>query len=156
MPEAAPPKQPQSTVIAAMRYADADAAIAWMESALGFSRRAVYRDSADRVAHAELTFDTPAGTGMVMLGSVHADPKSDSAPWYRQPSQAGGVTAALYLIVTDCKPLWAKAQAVNADILQPLKTMDYGGSAFSLKDPEGFVWSIGEYNPWSVAAPPAA
>ena len=82
--------------------------------------------------------------------------KATAAPWYRQPSQAGGVTAALYLIVADCKPLWAKAQAVNADILQPLKTMDYGGSAFSLKDPEGFVWSIGEYNPWSVAAPPAA
>lgn len=152
MPEAAAPNQPQSTVIAAMRYTNADAAIAWMESTLGFTRRVVYRDSADRVAHAELTFDTPAGTGMVMLGSVHADPESDGAPWYRQPSQAGGVTAALYLVVADCGPLWARAQATNADVMTPLKTMDYGGAAFSLKDPEGFVWSVGEYNPWSQSA----
>ena len=152
MPDAAAAIQPQSTLIPAVRYADADAAIAWLEAALGFKRRAVYRDSTDRVAHAELTFDTPAGTGMLMLGSTHLDPSNDAAPYYRQPSEAGGVTATFYLIVADCEPLWVKAQAANAAILTPLKTMDYGGAAFSLKDPEGFVWSVGEYNPWSQPA----
>lgn len=148
--------QPQSTVVPAVRYADADAAMAWLEAALGFTRRAVYRDSANRVAHAELTFDTPAGTGMVMLGSTHLNPANDTAPYYRQPAQAGGVTTTFYLIVADCEPLWTKAQAANANILAPLKTMDYGGSAFTLKDPEGFVWSVGEYNPWSIETSQAA
>ena len=127
--------------------------MAWLESALGFTRRAVYRDETGRVAHAELTFNTPAGTGMVMLGSVHTDPKTDSAPWYRQPAQIDGVTAAIYLIVPACAPIYAKAQAANAEILTPLKTMDYGGDAFSLRDTEGFIWSVGEYNPWAQQNP---
>ena len=142
--------QPQSTVIPAVRYADADAAMAWLEATLGFKRRAVYRDSTNRVAHAELTFDTSAGTGMLMLGSTHLDPSTDSGPPYRQPTDVNGITATFYLIVPDCEPLWTKAQASKADVLMPLQTMDYGGGSFTIKDPEGFVWSVGEYNPWSV------
>ncbi len=152
MPEDTAAAQPQSTVVPAVRYADADAAMAWLEAALDFKRRAVYRDSADRVAHAELTFDTPAGTGMVMLGSVHLDPANDGAPFYRQPADVNGVTAAFYLIVDDCETLWARAQAAHAEVMTPLKSMDYGGAAFSLRDPEGFVWSVGEYNPWAQPA----
>ncbi len=140
----------QSTLIAAMRYRDADAAMTWLEQALGFTTHAVYRDPAgNRVVHAELAFTTAIGTGMVMLGEVHADPNADPSPWYRQPSQAGGVTSAFYLIVPDCAPAYARAQAANAEILQPLKAMDYGGGSFVLRDPEGFVWSVGEYNPWA-------
>ncbi len=26
--------------------------------------------------------------------------------------------------------------------------MDYGGKAFTCRDPEGHVWNIGEYDPW--------
>ena len=29
-----------------------------------------------------------------------------------------------------------------------LKEMDYGGKAFSVRDPEGYLWSVGEYDPW--------
>ena len=149
MPDAAPDPVPQATLVAAMRYRDADAAIAWLETALGFSQRAVYRDGAGRVAHAELTFDTPSGTGMVMLGSVKAAGEADEAPWYRQPSDTGGVTACMYLITADCAGLYAKAQAAHAEVLSPLRTMDYGGEAFSVRDPEGFVWGIGQYNLWA-------
>ena len=27
--------------------------------------------------------------------------------------------------------------------------MDYGGKAFSVRDPEGYLWSAGEYDPWA-------
>jgi len=27
--------------------------------------------------------------------------------------------------------------------------MEYGGKAFVVKDPEGYVWSVGEYDPWA-------
>ena len=31
-----------------------------------------------------------------------------------------------------------------------LKEMDYGGKAFSVRDPEGYLWSVGEYDPWGA------
>jgi uncharacterized glyoxalase superfamily protein PhnB len=30
-----------------------------------------------------------------------------------------------------------------------LKEMEYGGKAFSVQDPEGYLWSVGEYDPWA-------
>jgi uncharacterized glyoxalase superfamily protein PhnB len=30
-----------------------------------------------------------------------------------------------------------------------LKEMEYGGKAFSVRDPEGYLWSVGEYDPWA-------
>jgi len=27
--------------------------------------------------------------------------------------------------------------------------MEYGGKAFSVQDPEGYLWSVGEYDPWA-------
>jgi uncharacterized glyoxalase superfamily protein PhnB len=32
----------------------------------------------------------------------------------------------------------------------PLETKDYGGSGFTVRDPEGQVWSVGDYDPWST------
>ena len=34
----------------------------------------------------------------------------------------------------------------------PLRTMDYGGQAFTVRDPDGHMWSVGEYDPWIVPA----
>ena len=47
-----------------MRFADADAAVAWLARAFGFEERAVYRDDEGIVHHAELSL----GPGIVMLG----------------------------------------------------------------------------------------
>ena len=30
--------------------------------------------------------------------------------------------------------------------------MDYGGQAFTVQDPEGHHWSVGEYDPWASVA----
>jgi hypothetical protein len=27
--------------------------------------------------------------------------------------------------------------------------MEYGGKAFTVKDPEAYLWSVGEYDPWA-------
>ena len=34
--------------------------------------------------------------------------------------------------------------------------MSYGGKAFTVCDPEGYVWSVGEYDPWNAPAEEAA
>jgi uncharacterized glyoxalase superfamily protein PhnB len=135
------------TVIPALRYRDADAGIAWLKDVLGFEENAVYRDGSGKVAHAELTL----GNGMIMLGSV--DEKSQALGYAKQPDEIGNfVTSSIYVIVPDCAPVYARVQAAGSFILMELRTMDYGGGGFTVRDPEGHVWSVGEYDPWATPA----
>jgi uncharacterized glyoxalase superfamily protein PhnB len=133
-----------STAIPSFRYKDAQAAMAWLETVLGFVRLQVFEKPDGTVEHAELTFGE---TGMIMLGS--ASNVSPYPQFLGTPELAGGkVTSPAYLIVPDCDPLWAAAQAAGAEVVLPLKTMDYGGKAFTVRDPEGYIWAVGEYDPW--------
>jgi uncharacterized glyoxalase superfamily protein PhnB len=135
------------TVIPSVVYRDANAGIEWLKSVLGFVEHAVYRKDDGAVEHAELLL----GNGMLMVGTAGLN--KQSAGWYVLPHEiAGKVTAAIYLVVKDCAPVWERAQAAGAEILLPLRTMDYGGAAFTVRDPEGHVWSLGEYDPWTVPA----
>ena len=60
-----------STLMPSLRYKDANAAIAWLETVFGFVRHAYFPGPDNTVGQAELRL----GSGMVMLGSV-----LDSAP----------------------------------------------------------------------------
>ena len=133
-----------SMLIPSVRYKDAHAAIEWLERVLGFKRQAVYEGPDDTVAHAQLTF---GGTGMLMLGSAtNGGPNRDM---YVLPEDIRGrVTSPLYLVVKDCAPVWERVKAERADVVMELKEMEYGGKAFTVKDPGGYLWSVGEYDPW--------
>jgi uncharacterized glyoxalase superfamily protein PhnB len=131
------------TSIPGIRYDDANKAIDWLKQALGFTEKAVYRDASGAVAHAELLL----GNGMVMIGTLGLI--RETAHWFVRPSAAGGVTASVYLIVPDCEPVYAQAKAAGAEILKELEAKEYGGKAFIVRDPEGQIWSVGEYNPWA-------
>ncbi len=131
-----------STVIPGMRYRDAPAAIDWLCRALGFERGAVYMSDEKTVAHAQLTF----GNGMIMLGSVtNGQPMSELV---RQPADVGGETQSPYLVVADCAAVYAMAKAAGAEMVLDLEDKGYGGKGFTCRDPEGHVWSVGEYDPW--------
>lgn len=133
-----------SMLIPSVRYKDAHAGMEWLERVLGFERQAVYEGPDDTVAHAQLVFEK---TGMVMLGS--ASNKGPLSPAYAMPQEIGGrVTSPLYLIVKDCTPVWERAKSAGAEVVMELKEMEYGGKAFTVKDPEGYMWSVGEYDPW--------
>jgi len=130
-------------LIPSLRYNDAHAAIAWLEKAFGFVRHAVYDGPDGTVAHAELSF----GSGIIMLGST-TNP-SPTAKLYATPGEIDGrVTSPLYLVVPDCEPVWVSSKAADAEIVMELTAMDYGGKAFTVRDPEGYLWSVGEYDPW--------
>jgi uncharacterized glyoxalase superfamily protein PhnB len=132
-----------SVLIPSLRYRDAPAAIAWLEQAFGFERHAVYDGPDGTVAHAELRF----GNGLVMLGS--ASNESPLRHLYVTPAEIGGrVTSPLYLIVKDCEQAYTRALAAKAEVMMEIKTMEYGGKAFTVRDPEGYLWSVGEYSPW--------
>jgi uncharacterized glyoxalase superfamily protein PhnB len=85
-----------------------------------------------------------------MIGTVGQN--QETAHWFVKPAAVGGVTSSVYLIVPDCEPVYAAAKAAGAEILQELQAKDYGGKAFIVRDPEGHIWSVGEYNPWATAA----
>ncbi len=137
------PQHGASTVIPALRYRDAPAAIDWLCRVLGFERRCVYMADDRTVAHAELTL----GNGMIMIGSV-----TNNTPYselIRQPADTGFETQSPYLIVDDCTPIYDRVKAAGASIVLELEDKEYGGKAFTCRDPEGHLWSLGEYDPWS-------
>ena len=141
-------KDCRSSVIPAMRYRNCLAAIEWLCTALGFEKNAVYMGEGDTVAHAQLTF----GNGMIMLGSV---PKADDTTVHGklmvQPDEIDmRETQTACLIVSDADAIYASAKAAGAAMLMDLKEVDYGGKAFTCRDPEGHVWSIGTYDPWAT------
>ena len=132
-----------STVIPGMRYQDAPAAIEWLCKAFGFQKNAVYPNADGTIAHAQLTL----GKGMVMLGSVNNGPFS---ALMRQPSEIEKrETQAPYIVVEDCDAVYAMAKAAGAEIVLDIENKDYGGRGFTCRDPEGHMWSVGNYDPWS-------
>jgi len=136
--------QSGSTIIPALRYRDAPAAIEWLCQVFGFARHAVYANPDGTIAHAELALNG----GMIMLGSVKDD---EYGRHFKSPSETGGIeTRSAYIVVPDADQAYASAQAVGAVILRPLQDMDYGSREFTVKDPEGHSWSVGTYDPWAA------
>src|SRR3546814_17502241 len=80
--------RPSPSMIPALRYRDAPAAIDFLCRAFGFSRHLVVPgEAAGTVAHAQLTL----GTGMIMLGSDTDDGRqSEYGRQIRRPAAPGG------------------------------------------------------------------
>jgi uncharacterized glyoxalase superfamily protein PhnB len=136
------PKNTVSTVIPAMRYRDANAAIEWLCKAFGFEKHLVVPGENGTVAHAQLSF----GNGMIMLGSARED---EFGQWVKPPWETGGIgTQSAYVIVEDADAHHARAKAAGAEIVMEVEDQDYGGRLYSCLDPEGHLWSFGTYDPW--------
>ncbi len=133
-----------STIMPALRYQDAPAAIDWFCRVLGFARHAVYANPDGSIAHAELTLSG----GMIMLGSAKDD---EYGHRFKSPAALGGMeTSSAYVVVPDADQVYARAQAEDATILRPIQDMSYGSREFTLQDPEGHSWSVGTYDPWAT------
>jgi uncharacterized glyoxalase superfamily protein PhnB len=134
----------RSTVIPALRYANAPAAIDWLCQVLGFERHQVYPGENGTIAHAELTL----GGGMIMLGSSRND---EYGSGFTSPAALEGrETRSAYIVVPDADAVHARATAAGATIVRPLQDTPYGSREFALKDPEGHSWSVGTYDPWAA------
>ena len=133
----------KSSVIPALLYRDAPAAIEWLCQAFGFEKHGIYTNPDGTIAHAQLTL----GNGMVMLSSVMKEtPYSKNV---RQPDEIGGcATQSPYLFVADCDAVYATAKRMGAGIILDLEDKGYGGKGFTCRDLEGHIWSVGSYDPW--------
>jgi uncharacterized glyoxalase superfamily protein PhnB len=52
--------------------------------------------------------------------------------------------------VSDCNAAYAQAKAAGAEMVFELEEKDYGGKAFTCRDPEGYHWNVGTYNAWET------
>ena len=88
---------------------------------------------------------------MIMLGSV--DNGSEYGKLTVQPDEIGmRETKGIYLVVNDADAIYATAKAAGASMVLDIRDMDYGGRAFTCRDTEGHLWSIGTYDPWEPAS----
>jgi uncharacterized glyoxalase superfamily protein PhnB len=116
-------------------YADAEAAIGWLERTLGFERREVHTDDDGNVVHAEVALDST----VVMLGSAGIGREP-----FRSLSPGGSL---VYVAIDDVDALYGRAREAGADIALELTETDYGSRDFTVRDPEGTLWAFGTYRP---------
>jgi uncharacterized glyoxalase superfamily protein PhnB len=127
-------------IFPSLRYEDPDAAIAWLEEAFACEEKAVHRDAAGRVMHAELRL----GAGLIMLGGR------------REPGFLGATApdalaspAGIYVVIGDPDAHCARARAAGARIVRELTDESYGSREYSARDLEGNLWSFGTYDPYA-------
>jgi uncharacterized glyoxalase superfamily protein PhnB len=119
-----------------LSYRDARAGIAFLAGAFGFEERALFARGDDPavVEHAELGW--PLGGG-VMLGTAGKD---DSPFGARLPGND-----AVYVVCDEPDALFAQATAAGAEVVRDLADESYGSRGFTVRDPEGNLWSFGTY-----------
>ena len=133
-----------STIMPAMRYRDAHAAIEWSCKAFGFEKHALYPGPNGTVGHAELAL----GGGMIMLGSEKDDAYGRG---FKSPGEVENFeTRGVYIVAADADAVYARAKDAGGRIVREIQNTDYGSREFTVKDPEGHSWSVGTYNPWAA------
>ena len=124
----------EQLIFPGLRYRDAPAAIEWLERAFGFERTQVHEGDDGTIAHAELSYHS----AIVMLSS-----EREGDDTYGEHAGQGWC----YVVTDDPDALFERASAAGAEVVQPLIDTDYGSRDFSVRDPEGNLWSFGTYAP---------
>ncbi|HYR95907.1 MAG TPA: VOC family protein [Candidatus Binatus sp.] len=128
------PSEGSPNIFPALRYRDGAAAVDWLARAFGFEKQMVVPGPDGTIAHAQLSL----GPGVIMLGS--AGDEQDKNPW-------AAVKQGIYVYVKDVDAHYRRAKASGADIVRELQDTDYGAREYSVRDPEGHLWSFGTYYP---------
>jgi uncharacterized glyoxalase superfamily protein PhnB len=127
---------PAAAVWPVLTYRDARAAIAFLRDAFGFEERAAYAQEGepDVIEHAEMRW--PHGGG-VMFGSAG----KDDGPFGRRTPGNDSV----YVVCPDPDAAYERAVAAGAEVVRELRDEDFGSRGFTVRDPEGNLWSFGTY-----------
>jgi uncharacterized glyoxalase superfamily protein PhnB len=117
-----------------LAYADAPAAITWLEDVLGFRTVALYVGDDGAVRFSQLVY---------RRGAVTLHTENDAGRLDQRGRSSIGV-----LVDTpgDVDRAYERAVAAGAKVAAPLEDAFYGGRGFSLEDPEGNLWHVG--SPW--------
>jgi len=132
-------------IIPALQYENAPAAIEWLCKVMGFQKHLVVPAGENKIAHAQLTL----GTGMIMLSSIN---DTDYSKHMTTPAKAGDKntqSSLIFVADNEIEAHFQNAKNQGASFLVALRSEEYGGRYYSLKDPEGHLWSIGSYDPYA-------
>jgi uncharacterized glyoxalase superfamily protein PhnB len=118
-------------------YRDALAAMEFLTDAFGFEKVAAFArdDDPTIVEHAQMRW--PLGGG-IMLSTAG----KDESPF----SQRSPGNDSLYVVCDDPDELFERATNAGATLVHGPQDEDYGGRGFSVRDPEGNIWSFGTYS----------
>ncbi len=137
-------------LIPATRYYDCNAAHAFLTNILGLNELACYRDGTGAIQHCELSL----GSGVMMFGPMERSTgASEFNAYMTHPSQTGGrETVSIYAVASDVVARYDHVVASKADVLIALRAETHGGTSFTIRDPEGHIWTVGSYDPHLPAA----
>ena len=93
----------------------------------------VVEEDEGRIAHAQLKY----GDGMIMLGSERED------GWGPRVGRSWVYVA----VEGDVDVHFERARAAGAEVLREPTDQEYGSRDYSVRDPEGNIWSFGTYRP---------
>jgi len=125
------------TIFPILRYNDARSAIQWLCRAFGFVELFSVPDAGLQVRHAQLRL----GTNIIMVGSVRPDDGMVS------PQTLGTATQALCVYVEDVDAHFDQARAAGVEVVSEPSNNDFGGRNYAARDPEGHLWTFGNYLP---------
>ena len=117
-----------------LSYIDAQAAMRWLGEVFGFQTTVLYEEPDGRVAYAQLVWQD----GAISLSTREKEgrlPKTGPSSIVLTADDAHAVD--LY---------YERAVAAGAEVMVPLEDTFYGNHGFTLRDPEGNLWSVG--TPW--------
>lgn len=125
----------RSAFTSALYYKDPMTALAWLEKAFGFERVMLITDADGNLAHSEMRF----GDGMIMVGNEWTD-------YVASPASTGARnTQSIHVHLADgIDAHCARARAAGGVIVRELENQFYGDRTYSVRDPEGHVWSFGQ------------
>lgn len=127
-----------------MAYKNPEKILVFLKNAFGFSEYGIYRGPNDEIQHAQLIL----GNALIMISP--AKNEGEIGQYTRTPAEVGGFnTQTPYLIIDEIDAHYKKAKDAGAEIIRDIKDEDYGGRGYSCKDPEGYIWNFGSYNPFS-------
>lgn len=121
---------PTSTILSHVTCADLPAAVAWLETTLGFEEHFRYGDP---VAGVQLHL----GDAWIMLNTVRAERGT--------PAQLGKMTQSLTIVVADVDRHFDRATAAGAEVVEDLNETMYGERQFVVRDPDGHHWLIAQH-----------
>lgn len=125
-----------SAIWPVLTFRDARAEMAFLQDVFGLVETVIIarEDDPSIIEHGEMRW--PDGPG-IMFGSAGKD---DSSFGERQPGND-----AVYVVCDDPDALYARATAAGAEVIYELKDEAYGSRGFTVRDPEGVLWSFGTY-----------
>ncbi|HEX3732745.1 MAG TPA: VOC family protein [Mycobacteriales bacterium] len=128
-----------SSVWPILHYDNTRAALSYFVNVLGFEKILAVEDEQGDVVHAELAWP---GGGMFVFGSTK---HTGSVHGNMRPGNT-----AMYVMTDDVESVHQRVLKYNGEVVNPPQETEFGSGvrayAFTTSDPEGNLWTFGDYH----------